>query len=253
MQTTNHIKNFLQSHPTLARAYVRTSLNALHLVAKPLGSFMRHLCVIQGLDPDVLPSERDQQTFYKDLDAAFNGDYHESYQPWFIDKWLETRKNLKDKDMSEKEFFHMTDLYDLADTAELDRSKIKESPVEFNEPPEEHQQLSALHLEVIEKAEEDGANKPETNIEQLKKASVKKNSFVRDIKAKTKSDKRSLLKKRLAAKFKRISKLVQDMVARGLCDSSNEAVASQLKEMLLWPDKSVQAMARVIKRHPVLK
>ena len=52
------LKTFLTDNPELTQKYVDNSVTAISHLLGPLNVFMRHLLVVQGLDPDSNPGER---------------------------------------------------------------------------------------------------------------------------------------------------------------------------------------------------
>ena len=118
--------NKLVSRPKLINVYVNTSLCILTKLLSPVQSFMRHLIVIQGLDPDRESSL--QNSFAEQLERVFEG---KSYTPKtnFVStrfnnklihiKYKDVNKKLPQLNLTEDKFEKLTDLERLANDADL--------------------------------------------------------------------------------------------------------------------------------------
>jgi hypothetical protein len=61
--------------------------------------------------------------------------------------------------------------------------------------------------------------------------------------------KRNGLKENIEAKHNKAKELVDYMVARGLCSDDKEAIQTQLQEILLMNDDSIESLGRVARKH----
>src|SRR5208282_422276 len=91
---------FLNERPALKKTYVNFGTDLVNFIVQPLSLFMRHLVVVQGLDPDVDPGAREQQAFCDALNKSLNTIEDKEYDKDFnVDsflrkKWKETNKLL---------------------------------------------------------------------------------------------------------------------------------------------------------------
>src|SRR6185369_2661187 len=109
------LKSFLNDNPDLLKKYVDGGVVAVGAVLGPINSFMRHLLTVQGLDPDTTPGEKQRALvqealtnfFEKVHDKAFDEDYDLS---WVRQRFEDTRKNLKQLNLTQDRFMELTDL-----------------------------------------------------------------------------------------------------------------------------------------------
>lgn len=106
---------FLKKNPNLLSKYVNVGTAVVDAVVQPLNKFMRHLLVVQDIDPNSQPGNKAYQELSDQLDHMLSGlpDQEEYTGPFADDallrKCLERAKR-KFSDLDEKAFRKMTDL-----------------------------------------------------------------------------------------------------------------------------------------------
>ena len=113
------LKTFLTDNPELTQKYVDNSVTAISHLLGPLNVFMRHLLVVQGLDPDSNPGERAARELQQAMSQAFTAhqkSYDDDYDfSWVQKRFDETRSHLKDLKLTKERYLDLTDLSKLPD------------------------------------------------------------------------------------------------------------------------------------------
>lgn len=267
-ETNRLVKSFFDENPDILKKYVGGGVTAVGLMLTPLNAFMRHLLVVQGLDPDSMPGEKQrlallealENFFEKRHDKDFDSDYDFS---WIQKRFEETRKTLNQLEMTREKFMDLTDLSKLSST-----EKTLEEMVDDANPVAPEATKRELRLE--DKVEIGGdaidalrkfVQAMEKEVDSDKKKGVKtakkklnKGSGARVRKISTTVSKEPSIKEELAAKRKenhaeRVIKLIHEMIDRGLVEHTAEAVQEQTKQMMEWTEESLAAMERVVAKH----
>lgn len=133
-ETDRLLKSFLSENPDLLKKYVDGGITAVSTVLAPINSIMRHLLVVQGLDPDAVPGAKDKAALLKGLELFFDNkhekDFDEDYDlSWVQQKFNKTRGALKDLQLTKDKFMELTDLSRLPNLGRVE---------DFTEEPIDH-------------------------------------------------------------------------------------------------------------------
>lgn len=114
-ETSRFVKTFFQENPSLMKKYVNTGLTVLSYLLSPVDVFMKHLLVVQGLDPNTQPGLKLQQELQRSMDSLFNRVHEKEYKTdfdssWAMKRFAETRKLLQGRPINEKQFKEFTDI-----------------------------------------------------------------------------------------------------------------------------------------------
>jgi len=114
-ETDRLLKSFLDENPDLRKKYVEGGITAVSAILGPVNSVMRHLLVVQNLDPDAVPGAKDKAAMLKALDSFFDSkhdkDFDDDYDlSWVQQKFNKTRGVLKDLKLTQDKFMELTDL-----------------------------------------------------------------------------------------------------------------------------------------------
>lgn len=119
MKSRRHIKQFVKSfldkNPQVIEAYVSAGINAIDYALVPLNNVMKHLLVVQGLDPNSQPGDRQRKALQDALFTSFNKvddkDYHDNYDTsWAHSRFEKTQQKLSNLNLSQEAFKKLTDL-----------------------------------------------------------------------------------------------------------------------------------------------
>lgn len=260
---------FFQENQDFMQKYVDTSLSIVSLVLNPLNSFMKHLLTIQDLDPNSVPGEKARKALQDALMDQFKNEHSKEYDDDYdfdrhYKKFEDTRKQLANQTaqvaLTKEMFKELTDLNKLpggfvvdgattvnseADffnrTTEVNKmapeSEKKELVLAANAIDDLRKSLRAIEQEILPKV----ANNPQKDTKKPIRFSNKKrlNKKITQV---------GPSKKTVAGSTQNHIKLVNDMVAKGLCSSEPEAMARQIQEIAYWDDKAFEAMERVVSR-----
>lgn len=114
-ETGRLVKGFLEENPDLLHKYVDGSLTAITAILGPINVFMRHLLVVQGLDPDTVPGEQQRNLLHEALSNFFSKTHEEAFESdydvsWVQKKFEETRGKLGQLGLTKEKFMDLTDL-----------------------------------------------------------------------------------------------------------------------------------------------
>jgi hypothetical protein len=324
-ETDRLLKGFLSDNPDMRKRYVEGCIVAVGTVLKPITSFVRHLLVVQGLDPEATPGDKQRLLIQEALSDFFNKthdkDFDDDYDvSWAHQKFEKAKGAMKELNISEDKFLELTDLGRLPnlgrvndlteDTVEniiqrvnpiatetvkkelpLDASEGRNPAVAFN-PGDALQQLKDFMNEVGYKLEEKKSAKVKTSKKKLNKGKrigggpkvqrvsntepIKEEPSTLEVKSNrtpyppsSRTAARELIdiarQKKLAIKVEKeatpefhaemkvratkAAKLIDLMVERGFCESSNQARQEQLESMLTWDDNNFDTLERVITKY----
>jgi hypothetical protein len=113
--TFRFARTFLNENPDLLQKYVSTGVNVVGLVLVPLNSFMKHLLLVQKIDPDTVPGEKARRALQDAMNHSFDIDHAKEYDDDFDTKWVtrkfeEARKALHTLNLTKEKFKELTDL-----------------------------------------------------------------------------------------------------------------------------------------------
>ena len=108
-------KLFLKENPDILQRYVSTGVTAIGLVLNPLNAFMKHLLVIQGVDPNTAPGEKARNAFLDSLTDSIPEhharDFDDDYEfGAFHQSLLKTREKMVKLGLTKDKFRQLTDL-----------------------------------------------------------------------------------------------------------------------------------------------
>lgn len=135
------LKSFLNDNQDLLKKYVDGGVVAVGAILGPINAFMRHLLVVQGLDPDSTPGEAQRLLTQQALDSFFepkhDKDFDEDYDlSWVQKRFQDTRANLKQLNLTKDKYMELTDLSKLGsgryptaeEEQEIFRTKVTPEP-----------------------------------------------------------------------------------------------------------------------------
>lgn len=265
-ETNRLVKSFLDENPDILKKYVEGGVTAVGLMLTPLNAFMRHLLVVQGLDPDSMPGEKQrlallealENFFEKRHDKDFDSDYDFS---WIQKRFEETRKALNQLEMTKEKFMDLTDLSKLSSTEKtLDELVDEANPVAPEAVKRESplkEMISGDAVDALRKFVQAMEKTDDLNKKKGVKTSKKKlnkGSGTRVRKISTNVKKETSIKEEVAAQRKanhaaRAGKLIKDMIERGLVENLPSTIKDQHDQMMQWTEESLASMERVIAKH----
>lgn len=135
------LKSFLNDNQDLLKKYVDGGVVAVGAVLGPINAFMRHLLVVQGLDPDTVPGEKQrlltQQALNSFFESKHDKDFDEDYDlSWVRKRFEDTRNNLKQLNLTKDKYMELTDISKLgssryptaAEEQEIFRTRVTPEP-----------------------------------------------------------------------------------------------------------------------------
>lgn len=113
--TFRFARTFLNENPDLLQKYVSVGVNVVGLTLVPLNSFMKHLLVIQKIDPETVPGEKARKALQEAMNHSFDSDHAKEYDDDFDTRWVtkkfeEARKSLNMLSLTKEKFKELTDL-----------------------------------------------------------------------------------------------------------------------------------------------
>ncbi len=269
-ETNRLVKSFLDENPDVLKKYVEGGVTAVGLMLTPLNAFMRHLLVVQGLDPDSAPGEKQRLAilealegfFEKVHDKAFDADYDLS---WAHKRFEETRRSLGQLGLSKDKFMELTDLSKLdsgryptaEEEQEIFRTRTTPEPDKRELPLDDKVEIGGDAIDALRKfvlaMEKEVSPDKKKGVKTAKKK-LNKSSGARIRKISASAKKETTIKEEMAAQRKanhseRVIKLIHEMIDRGLVEHTTDAVQEQTKQMMGWTEESLAAMERVVARH----
>jgi hypothetical protein len=114
-ETSKLAKTFLNHNPELMKRYVGTSIHAISYVLVPLNAFMKHLILVQNLDPNVDVAEKRRQRDLQEMNSLFDKVHEKEYEDdydmsWALKRFEETRSRLKELQLTKEKFMDITNL-----------------------------------------------------------------------------------------------------------------------------------------------
>lgn len=287
-ETSRLVKSFLNDNPDLLKKYVDGSVAAIGAVLTPLNFFMKHLLVVQGLDPNAVPGEKSRKEFQEALDTYFGQDHDKAFDDdydltWIQKRFDETRNRLKQLQLTKEKFMDLTDISRLPSIGDKYGAPDAPTAVEVAEPEKfdigsnaiEALRQAVFNLEstlpekvkkaaeVIKAAAEKEISKKgvKTAKKKLNKTStkpVKKGPGVRVnrpslriTEEKEYVDLGIPLQDEFKEKLARSVKLVDDMVARNLVANNDKAMKEQVEELMKLTTNSLNSLEKVVKKQSV--
>lgn len=121
------LKSFLQRDPNRLKTYVQAGLTVVDSAVGPLNALMKHLLIMQGLDPNSEPGAKRRRELEAALLASFNrlddADFDADYDfSWLANKFSFTSKKLEHLKLTKDKFRDLTDLNDFGRTNPLSAS-----------------------------------------------------------------------------------------------------------------------------------
>ena len=113
--TFRFTRTFLSENPDLLQKYVSAGVNVVGLALVPLNSFMKHLLLVQKIDPNTVPGEKARKALQEAMNSSFDIDHPKEYDDDFDTKWVtkkfeEARKSLNMLSLTKEKFKELTDL-----------------------------------------------------------------------------------------------------------------------------------------------
>lgn len=274
------LQNFLNDNPELTEKYVDTSVNAISHLLGPLNVFMRHLLVVKGLDPNTHPGEKAAKQLQQAMNQAFE-DHQKAYDDDYDFSWVqkrfdETRKHLKDLQLTKEKFLDLTDLaklpvddeplvgrtaYEVGTLAQVSAREVNEvaapaalkREIPFTSTDKEYEKAVNTLKEVASKLNKFN---PLTDLRDAlssleKEVASEKSKPAPKKKSKTTKAPRVVKVSVQNAASEDITQkkveLLKQMIADGLCSPDEED--TQRQEMDKWSNDSLESMKRILDRH----
>lgn len=113
-----YLDNLLRRSPRLLSAYVSVATTLVDKTLTPLNSLMRHVLVIQGIDPNTSPGDRLKKQVQQAIDKV---DDFEEYEEDYDFSWVERQRKqavakLDDLNLTQERFRELTNLSKLDDS-----------------------------------------------------------------------------------------------------------------------------------------
>jgi hypothetical protein len=142
-ETSKLAKTILNHNPEIMKMYVGGSIHAISYVLVPLNAFMKHLILVQNLDPNSDPEAKKGQRLLQEMNSLFDKVHEKEYEDdydmsWALKRFEETRSRLKELQLTKERFMDITNLtrvdcgVTMAPVAELPADS---SDVEMNSAP----------------------------------------------------------------------------------------------------------------------
>lgn len=251
------LSKFLKNNPTARVKYINFGIMAANKAVVPFGKFIRHLLVVQGIDPNTQPGNRMRQA----LETSFNSSKEEKFEENYDFKWVQehfkkSQKELDHLNLNQDKFRKLTDLSKL-DDHDPTYAKPPASPV--HPMHELNEMLDAKKIGLKSEGVLNASSLREA-LDVLKKYAGELDEDEDTFKVGNRNtldtfklNAEKLEEDALNVKLDRAKGLAKLMVERGLCDSSPASVDSQVAEIMKWNNESFEACTRVVERHsPVL-
>lgn len=131
------LRSFLDKNPELLKKYVSLGLTVVDSAIPPLNNVMKHLVVVQGLDPSVTVEQRRREALQVALTDSFNAidkkDYDDNYDvSWAHSRFEKTQKSLSDLNLTQESFKKLTDLSNV-DSPEHKVNVVSQGPSAFSQ------------------------------------------------------------------------------------------------------------------------
>lgn len=210
------LNDLLQKHPSVLSTYVSLGFALVDKTVAPLNKFMQHLMVIQGIDPKTEPGAAERKLLEDMLNNV--NDEEEFEEDFNFDPALKafdkTNKKLQHLHLTKEKFKDLTDV-----------SQLGVAPTPLQRTKEATKIFTADGL---------------LNANSLKDALKTLKKYAEELES---SDD-------MPPKLAKARELAQQMVDRGLLDSSTVAFQAQVDEILKFSDDALSSLERVILRHP---
>lgn len=133
-QTDRLLQDVLSEKPEARKTYVNSGLNAISMALTPINALMRHLLVVQGLDPDSTPGDKQREALQVVFNSTFEKTHEKDYDDDYDTSWVHKKfSSVKDKlNITEDNFKALTDLSILDSPPVLTRTKFDELVQDVN-------------------------------------------------------------------------------------------------------------------------
>lgn len=182
------LNTYLTKNPKLLSRYINVSMTVIGAVLKPIDKVMKHALVVQGIDPNTVPGDRQRKALQaaldKDLNKLHEKDFDDDYDFSWAKKCLGvTNSKLVDLHLTKEAYKKLTNLNDADDKPEVMEILEVAGP-----PPRRETRLNPTDEEKQAKLEEesrptkfvvhpDHKPMPQFDTESLKEALKKLRSF----------------------------------------------------------------------------
>lgn len=251
---------YLTKNEAGLKRYVKFGRSALELALVPVGVFMRHLIIVQDLDPDMDPSVKNYDSFVGSLSQLFDVFHAKAFSDnfdvgsWRNKAWKKTNDELQGTKLSSTEFIKMTDL------SGVPCPPPTSSCVVINAYPSVPSETSpaepALDKAIPEfdlQTKEGRQKKREEVIADAVKKLRSEHEDCGPISAYTPKSMPTLFESKYNDKpadaHRKATDLVALMVKAGFCSDSRQAKDLQIAEMLSWNDESFESMKKVVMKN----
>jgi hypothetical protein len=123
----SYFVNLLKKNPDLLSKYVSLGLSLVDKTVHPLNTFMKHLMVVQGIDPRTQPGDKYRKILSDAMDDIKDpNDFDDDFDlGWVRNKYNQVTSKLSNLHLNRDKFREVTDL-----------SKVNDKPVVISKPVE---------------------------------------------------------------------------------------------------------------------
>ena len=122
------LKSYLQSHPQLLVKYISIGTKSVNFTLYYLNKVMRHLLVLQNIDPNYQPGEKFRQALSKSIDKINKNDFDDDYDFSWTRKYFEkVREQMSHLSLTKQQYLNATNLsmLDSTNVAETEKKEFK--------------------------------------------------------------------------------------------------------------------------------
>lgn len=112
----NILNTFLNKNPKLLSKYVNVSMTVIGAALVPMTKVVKHCLVIQGLDPNTNPGEKERLALRKALDEDLNKLHEKDFDDdfnWSKKSLNKAQAQFPDMDLTKENYYKLTDLSNL--------------------------------------------------------------------------------------------------------------------------------------------
>src|SRR5271166_4023952 len=275
--TFRFARTLLNDNPDLLQKYVSTGMSVVGTALVPLNLFMKHLLLIQKIDPNTVPGQKAAKELQAAMDSAFERDHQKEYDEDFDLDWVnkrfeQARKQLRELQLTKEKFLDLTDLSKLpggfklganfGNPSQIDRGY--DDPEFFNQTTEVNRIAPVSEKRELPLDKEGRAGLRQKVLREVFDPITDLRNAIKAIEADLGLDKKKpgglkTAKKKVNKKITKIGKtprsatvhekLVRDMIARNLLPATPEDMAAQMTEMAKWDDMTLDSFKKVIDKH----
>lgn len=118
------LNTYLTKNPKLLSNYIKVSMTVIGAVLKPIDKVMKHALVVQGIDPNTMPGDRQRKALQAALDNDLNKLHEKDFDDDYDFSWARkclgvTNSKLVDLHLTKEAYRKLTDLNNVDDKPEV--------------------------------------------------------------------------------------------------------------------------------------